>query len=211
MTYASTDELNRRIAANGKSVSDVYAAELGEALDAASDAIDAHCGRTFAKSTTATARYYWPRYDYDRQVYVVDLHPDVWSITSVKHDPGDDGTYETTWTATTDYVTLPRNGYRDGVDGWPYEALLVRSTTALRLSGDLEPVEVTGKAGWSVTPPQVKQACLMIATELFKMREAPFGVVGFADLGLSRVRDNPKVTSLLKPFVKGGTALPGIA
>lgn len=210
-TYATTDELSRRLSADGKAVTVNLDVELSEAVESASRFVDAHCGRVFYKDTTATARVYWPRWDYDLGGYVVDLDPDVWSITSVKHDSADDGTYETTWTNPANYLTLPRNSTREGVTGMPVEALLVRADTYLRLSGDIEPVEVTGKAGWSAVPGPVKQATLIVAADLLKLREAPFGVAGFGEFGQIRVKDNPRAAALLKPYVKAGTSLPGIA
>ena len=96
----------------------------------------------------------------------------------------------------------------------PVEALLVRADTYLRLSGDIEPVEVTGKAGWSSVPDQVHQACLILAQELFKNRDATFGVLqGWNDFGPVRVSGDTfrRVRPLLAPFVKSGISLPGIA
>ena len=118
-TYATDDELSRRL---DLADSTTYDVEIADAIGSASRSIDAYCGRVFYKDTTATARVYWPRWDYDLGGYVVDLDPDVWSITSVKHDSGDDGTYETTWTNPANYLTLPtqqhpRRGDRDAGRG----------------------------------------------------------------------------------------------
>jgi hypothetical protein len=42
----------------------------------------------------------------------------------------------------------------------------------------------------------------MLAEETFKMKDAPFGVAGFSDFGAVRVRDNPKVMSLLNRYIR---------
>ena len=49
----------------------------------------------------------------------------------------------------------------------------------------------------------VTEASLIIAAKLVKMREAPFGVVGWGDYGALRVRDIPEVRTLLNRYVRG--------
>jgi len=207
--YATTDELARRLDIDAGSSFDV---ELSEALDTASRAIDAWCGRVFYADTASTTLYYWPRFDGSWWVVSCeDLH----TVTSVKHDAGDDGTYETTLTVTTDYVALPRNGTHAGVSGWPTSALRLRSGFSVRTYGDLEPFQVVGKLGWAAVPDQVRQACLILAQELFKTRDATFGVMqGWNDFGPVRVSADTfkRVRTLLSPFAKmGGLGMPGLA
>jgi hypothetical protein len=50
---------------------------------------------------------------------------DFWSTTGliVKTDGSDDGTYETTWTITTDFILEPLNGLRHG-QTWPYDKIV---------------------------------------------------------------------------------------
>jgi hypothetical protein len=40
----------------------------------------------------------------------------------------------------------------------------------------------------------------MLAEETFKLKDAPFGVAGFGDFGVVRVRENPAVARLLAPY-----------
>ncbi|MEU6267691.1 phage head-tail connector protein [Saccharopolyspora shandongensis] len=61
-------------------------------------------------------------------------------------------------------------------------------------------VEVSARWGWAAVPAPVKEATLIVAAELFKLKDAPFGVAGFGEFGVVRVRDNPKAASLLYPY-----------
>src|SRR5690606_2786484 len=84
------------------------------ALDAAELLVDGHCGRTFTKDTTASARVFVP--DGHRSVMVDDFHTT--TDLAIKTDEDGDGVYETTWSAG-DYTLLPYNG-RKGGRAWPY-------------------------------------------------------------------------------------------
>jgi hypothetical protein len=46
----------------------------------------------------------------------------------------------------------------------------------------------------------VKQAALIAATDLFKLKDAPYGVAGFGEFGAVRIQDNLRVASLLAPY-----------
>ena len=41
---------------------------------------------------------------------------------------------------------------------------------------------------------------MILTTELFALKDTKFGATSFADLGIIRVRDNPKVLRLLGPY-----------
>lgn len=209
--YAALDDLQQRLnigtGAAGSSYTGDRDEELADAINTASRAIDRYCGRMFWKNTaTASARRFRP---YDRLSCQID---DCWSITSVKTDAAGDATYETTW-ATTDYETHPINGVVSGVSGWPTTDIVAVAGRYFPLtrSGSAFTVQVTGQWGWSATPAEVRSACLILAAELFKLREAPFGAVGFQELGIVRVRENPRVQMLLAPFCRtGGTSFVGV-
>lgn len=211
--YCTVAQLAARLSSDATAVSDRHDEALQAAVDAAARKIDGHCGRFFYAEQTAVARYYWPTWDRQLRRWVVNID-DCWSITSVKFDGGDDGTYETTWAATTDYIARPRaNEVIDGITGWPTTRLVLRSSTSIRTRpGDFEPVEVLGKGGWEHTPPGVAEANLIVAAQLAAMRQAPFGVAGFGEFGAVQVRDIKPARDLLVPLCKvGGTGLPVVA
>ena len=167
---------------------------LDSALAAASRSIDDCCDRRFYADTTATPRVYRPD---NRWKTCVD---DFWTTDSlvIKTDTGDTGTYDLTWTSV-DYQLLPYNGVVAGTSGWPYTTIRTRRTLWFPW-GTGPVVQVTAKWGWAAVPQPIREACLLLAAELFRLKDAPFGVAAYGDFGPIRVRDNPKVCALLKPY-----------
>lgn len=168
---------------------------LGEALSTASREIEAWCGRQFNKTTTASARVYAPRTD--GLLFVDDFHTTTDLVIGT--DNGDDGTYETTWSAG-DYVLEPRNGIVNGQTGWPYWRIAATGNRWWPLAHHRPSAQVTAQWGWTAVPAAVKEACMISAAELFKMGDAPFGVAGFGEFGPVRVRLNSRVQQLLAPY-----------
>lgn len=170
-------------------------ATMALALDAVCRDIEEWCHRpwpgSFALERSASARTYSSRH---RLLCLPDGHEwrtdEIGSLDGLVVELGSG----TSWTAYTDYDTSPDNAL---LRGKPVEALTrtswpVSSTTRLR---------VTARWGWPRIPEQVTQACLLLATETFKLaREAPFGVAGFGDFGVVRVRDNVPAQRLLAPL-----------
>jgi hypothetical protein len=173
---------------------------LERAIETASRAIDDLCGRRFYRDTGTSARVYGAGHiSFDRRTLWVD---DIATTSglAVATDEDDDGTFETSW-PTAAWETRPVNGVVGGRSGWPVTALVAvdRSWPSVRYRS---PVRVTAQWGWPEVPTEVRQACLIAVTDLFKLREAPFGVAGFGDYGVLRVRENPEVRRLLRPFVR---------
>ena len=50
---------------------------------------------------------------------------------------------------------------------------------------------------------QIRQATLMLASELFAMRNAPLGVAGVGDFGVVNIQQNREITRMIAPFRKG--------
>jgi hypothetical protein len=190
-SYATTAELKTRMQVTG-STDDT---QLAEALSTASREIEKYCARQFNDAATATARVFYP--DNCEVAFVDDFHTT--SGLLVKTDQGDDGTYETSW-ASTDYQLEPLNQIVDGETGWPYFRIRSTGTRTFPLTGYRAPLQVTARWGWAAVPAGVKQACLIRAEELFKFKDAPFGVAGFADYGAVRIKENPYVCKLLQPY-----------
>lgn len=169
---------------------------LTRALGTASRGIDKWCKRRFYRDDTATARVFSP---ISSKVAIVD---DFWTTDDLVIATGNgDDTYATTWT-TADRQLEPLNGIVNGVPGWPYWLIRARNGSSYT-SGSVGGVtlQVTAKWGWADVPVDVNQACLLLAEEIFKLKDAPFGVAGYGiDGAVMRVQNNPKIAAMLAEF-----------
>jgi hypothetical protein len=195
--YVTTAELKATLSMTGETYADD---DIALALEAASRTVDAHCRRRFyPDANAAQVRYYTP---WSSGYVPID---DLIELTTLKSDPGGDGTYENTWVLNTDFTLQPTNA---GAEGVPYTSLQMHPSGSYVFSTDYpRTVQVTGKFGWASAPPAVKQATSILAARLMKRaREAPFAVAGFSlDGSVVRVtRIDPDVEMLLAPFVKRG-------
>ena len=179
--------------------------DLMDAILAASRAIDSHTERHFWQISEARS---FPVPD----AYCLELGPfcDLVSLTSLKTDNDGDGTFEVTWSPA-DYQLLTGDGTANvnaAPEPRPYEKIV--ATRGLTFPvwantgyfGRPNRIEVTGLWGWPAVPDPVRRACRLLAAELFKLKDAPFGVAGVADIGVVRVRDNPKAMRLLTRYRK---------
>lgn len=191
--YATLDQL-KSYAGIGDTDDD---AELTDALTAASRGIESVCHRQFNDAAAATARVYFP--EHPLLAEVDDFH----TVTGlvIKTDTSGDGTFDTTW-ASTDYELRPLNGISAGQPGWPWCEVWAVGTQLFPQTTGRSSVEVTARWGWAAVPAPVKSACLIVAEELFKLKDAPFGVAGFGDMGPLRVRENPMAMKKLAPYIR---------
>ncbi|GGR52044.1 hypothetical protein [Streptomyces roseolus] len=170
-----------------------------EALLSASREIDSICARQFNRTETATAREYEP--DGCDWSYVDDFHTTTGLV--VKIDSSGTGTYATTLTAS-DYELSPANGIVDGMTGWPFYR--IRLLGGLRFpatsNGRSRTLQVTAQWGWAEVPAPVRAACRIMAAETWKLKDAPFGVLGLDEFGVVRVRQNKLAVSKLAPYSK---------
>lgn len=173
---------------------------LEDVVTAASRLIDRHCGRHFYQ-VTATARVFD-----SADGYTVQFGPfnDLASVTSVKTDDNEDGTFETTRSATT-YQLHPVNASTAAPAVWPYTSLVMLSGNTLPTgswTGRRGLVEITGTWGWSAVPPEVKQAARLIVAEIAKMKDAPLGTFAGPMDTANFVRNQmpPRARDLLAPF-----------
>ncbi len=171
-------------------------AELTRALVAASRHIENWCRRQFNRADIAVPQLYRPTRA--RHLTI----SDIWTTDDleVEVDTTGDATFSTTWT-TADYVLEPLDGIKDGVPGWPFSEL-VATTYSLPCDRYKARVRITAKYGWEAVPDPVKTACLALATDIFKLKDAAFGITGgvgeFA--APMRVRENAVVMALLEPY-----------
>lgn len=175
---------------------------LDDSINAASRQIDAYCGRYFYADATASARQFFITDIY--KLHVNDISTN--SELVVKYDDDDDGTFEVT-VPSTDYQLLPLNGVVGGITGNPYYTIQLISDSnyewPVNVTSNRARAEITAKWGYASVPHQIKQATLMLASELFAMRNAPLGVAGVGDFGVVNVQQNREVTRLIAPFRKG--------
>lgn len=191
-SYATRDEL--KLYANIDR--DTFDNFLTDALAAASRGIETVCHRQFNDAGSASPRVYRPLHS--THVKVDDFHTPTGLI--VKTDSAGDGTFATTW-AVTDFEQRPLNGIVGGQSGWPF-CDIWSNGTHLFPTASFASVQVTARWGWAAVPGPVKQACLMLAEEIYKQKDAPFGIAGTDNYGLVRVRENPMVMRKLAPYVR---------
>lgn len=172
------------------------------ALGAASDQIDSYCNRVFYNMGTAV-RYYAANDPYFCPI------DDLISISELATAVTSNGNYDTVWAnyvngAPGDYQLEPLNA------SYPTDGLMSPTTGIRALWRYLFPtlgnnalVRVTGVWGWSAVPSAVKAATIIQAARLFKRNDSPNGVIGFGDLGVTRVSNilDPDVRMLLEPYI----------
>lgn len=168
---------------------------LERAINATSRAIDRYCGRRFWQDSAPVARLYAP--DDPTIAWVEDISTTTGLVVAT--DPLGDGSFVTTWTAA-DYQLEPLNADRDGWPWWRIVTVGAYLFPTTRRAG----LRVTSQGGWAAIPDDVNQAALIRAANLFKRREAPFGVAGTNDFGVVRIsrRGDPDVVDLLDPYVR---------
>lgn len=161
-----------------------------DCVTAASRLIDNYCGRRFYLDAVASAR----TYDSDGSA-CIDID-DVVSVTTLKTDDGS-GAWATT-IAATDYQLST------GVRGRPWSRIRLLGSTFPTPTPETRTdlIEVTGTWGWATVPAEVTASCRLIVAELVKLRDAPLGVAGGADFGVSYTRNDipARARQLLDPY-----------
>lgn len=178
---------------------------IGSAISGASRQIDGWCGRSFWQDATVVAREFYA--DSPTCLDLLDQPGEqpareVSTVTGliVKTDGDGDGTFETTLTISTDFLLMPRNAADDG-RGFS-EIHLVGSGSFPRLSNGRAGVQITARFGWPAVPDDVNEACMIQAAQLFKMKDAAFGIASFGDGSAMRVGRNlnEQAKALLAPY-----------
>lgn len=203
LSYAGPEELKDRIGLATDQLTDSRQdSQVVMALRSAALTVNNWCGRYFYQ--LPGTRTYAPE---DLWTLRTD---DIVSVSQLSTDNDGDGVYETIWTLNTDYVLETPRGYNIASTGepWPYTRVRVISPP----SGSkyfppvwpfrhLDSVKITGVFGWPAVPLLISEAVLQLGTDLYKLKDAPFGVAGFAEYGAVRVRANPQIRSMLQRYV----------
>lgn len=170
-------------------------ADITRAVNGASQAIDGYMnvGPGLFATTTSQTRLYTA----DPCLPNLNIDP-INTLTTLKVDIDGDGTYETTWTANTDFRLTPLNA---AVDGIPYNEVQILPQSGRRFPGYPAGVQIVGLFGWATTPDAVIQAAVILAGRFLKRaRETPYGivtVVGDAVAAARLGRIDPDVAFLL--------------
>lgn len=164
--------------------------QLSAALEAASLAVQQHCRRAFGTAATvASARIFSCHTG-----AVLDID-ELTDITGLIVD--NDGTI----VAAVDYRLEPIDGLQYGIPT-PYTSIRLLDGTSWA-----DEVTVTAKWGW--VPADVAEATRVLAKDIAGLRDTRFGVAGWGEFGVVRMRENPQVVALLAPYVRWDRA--GIA
>lgn len=165
-------------------------------IEAISRAIDEELGRRFHTTANDETRYFTAEFS------DILFPGDILSITTLATDDNGDRTYENTW-ASTDYDLEPFNAT---LDSKPYTSIGTTPQGVYAFPVDIKKgVKVIGKFGYaSSTPKPINEACLLAMEKLFKRKDAIFGVVGSAELGMLKqmMKDDPELNLLLGSFRK---------
>ena len=195
--YCSAEELKSRMAI--PDTADDFEIQL--AVQAAARGIEKYTGRYFWRGT-------------DTRTYVPDgtwlTHvDDLVSVTTLKTDSSGTGVFDVTWTQGTDFeLALGERSYNVNASGepWPYREIRVigGGSKFFPFVWPLfrqDRIQITGVFGWPAVPALVKQAAIQLAAEYFKLKDAPWGVAGFAEFGVIRVQAGSQLAGELDPYV----------
>lgn len=171
---------------------------LEKCIEAASRRIDGYCGRYFYQQN-ATVKFFARN---DLQLF---LRDDLVSITQLSTDDDGDMTFETVWTANTDYAIEP---YDANITGQPYFRVTAvgGKTFPIFTVPPIPGVQINGVWGFSSVPHDVREACVLLAMRGFARYNAALGVVGFADMAVQVRAVDPDVRDYLNRWVKMGIA-----
>lgn len=197
--YASRAELKLRY---DNMTSTDWDADIDRALIGVSRGIEKICHRQFNKTTSATAKVYGTNSVgtcvLSKDVAIVnDFHTTTGLIVAT--DSSADGSYATTWSAS-DYQLEPLNGEVDGEEGWPWWLIRAVGSQTFPTTSRRAPLQVTAQWGWTAVPAAIKEACLVVSGETYKLREAPFGVANLGEWGVARVKANPMAMAMISPY-----------
>jgi hypothetical protein len=203
--YCTTQDLRDQLGDGGSNLSTSL---LERAINAASRAVDDHCGRgidggpgQFWQDSAPTTRTYVVTNP--RAVRVDDIS----TRTGLVVKTGSDGVnFPTTLVTGTDFFLEPRNADAAGASANPYAFWILRAVGVLFFPSvfpNLPTVQVTARFGWSAVPYEVTEATILKAASLFKRKDAPFGIAGFNEFGAVRItRQDADVLELLSGFTR---------
>lgn len=174
MSYASLGDLKSAIRITDTDSDGL----LQVALDAATEAIDEHCNRSFTASAMATARVFEP---VNGKVVTDDFYTTDGLIVSV----GGTIIPAAVPYVSAGYTLTPENA---AASGEPYTGFFYSSfplsAWPLLFAVQRATVSVTAKWGYAAeVPAAVNMACLLQASRWFARRNSPYGIAGSPEMG----------------------------
>jgi len=121
-----------------------------------------------------------------------------------------DGIYEQTWVRGTDFVLRYGPGrfnpnYTGTGASRPFRQIqVVQSGKWLPFTwpySHMDRVKIVGPWGWKSVPWQISESNRILASDIYKTKDAPFGVAGVSDIGVIRIQSNTSVVENLQAFV----------
>jgi hypothetical protein len=207
--YTSAEELKYRLGITDTD-DDVT---IIRAVRAASRWVEAHCSRHFYQMTDT--RTFVPYSIWELPI------TDLVSVTAFAVDTTGDGIFDQPWTQGTDYeLAVGRWDFNQLATGEPRPYTLAR---VINEGGGgkwfpftwpfsrLDRIQISGVWGWPAVPDDVADAALQVAVDIYKRKDAPFGIAGVSpggagnafDFGTIRVpRINPAVIAQLSRYVR---------
>jgi hypothetical protein len=197
--YATLTEIKNYLSISDNTDNDL----LEDLIESASRSIDRIANRRFYLDSSASARKY--RAYSDIFVYTDDIGSTTGLVVAI--DTNGNGTYSTTLTLDTDFILDPLTA---ASLGRPYTQLTMVSNTqtwpifpGLTQNGLRPGVQVTAKWGWPSVPSDINMACLILAADLYKRKDAPGGILGLGDLGAVRMSPIGRdVTAIVRAYRK---------
>lgn len=204
--YCSKEELKSRLQIAQTDTKDDYEIQL--AIQSVTDWITTYCGRHFYQMSEV--RTYRPGNVWNLAI------DDLVTCTSLDLDYDGDGVYEVHWTENVNFQLMRigdnYNAHNMGVARPKnYLQVLMGPANSNPIGGQWLPwlwpftaqnrVKITGIWGWPDIPPNVTMAALILAADLFKAKDAPWGVAGIGDMGMVKVQSNPWVVELLRGYI----------
>jgi hypothetical protein len=194
--YATLAQLKDRLGIGVSDTTDDLT--LNDALSGASSGIEACCNRQFNDAGTESARVFYPISS--RIVRTNDFQSTAGLVVAT--DPGEDATYEIIGTSAS-FELKPLNGVVHGQAGWPYNKIVAVGRTGFYFpcTGRAS-VKVTARWGWAAVPSPIKLATLILAEDLAKLKDLPFGSGGYGEWGRIKARENPNVLLRITPYMR---------
>lgn len=201
--YITLDELRGHL---GDSDGRLRQDSLVLAINAASRAVDAWCGRRFWQDPAPTSQLFYPTAGSQDLWLDEDISTETGLIVST--DNAGSGAYDVPWDASA-YRLWPYGANRGASiykAWWKLEStginrFDIRGLHRHNNRGGYLPVQITARFGWASVPHPIQEATLLKATQLFKRKDAPFGVLQFGDVAaVSVTRKDADVIELLWPY-----------
>lgn len=209
VAYCSIEELKSSISVAQGDTKDDY--EMQAACLAATATIHQLCGQVFYQTVEARTFSY-------ESIYEMFVDPFIaGSITEFALDYNGNGVYDAIWTEGQDFQALRYNeryNTRWKGEERPHDFIrvLLASENGLPApAGDgflpfvwaytpNDRVKITATWGWKQVPNAISRATLLLAVDLFKMKDTPWGIAGTGETGMVKVQSNPQIMELVADY-----------